>query len=81
MRSPLLLAQSQFVGVLSVYAPPAGQSKSWDHTILWVLGDVQVWARKWGESHHVLQYVHELGQVVQQPSSPSPVVWANPVSQ
>lgn len=81
MRSPLLFAQSQSVGVLSVRAPPAGQSKSWDHSILWLLGDVRVWACKWGESHRVLQYVHEPGQMVQQPSSPSPAVWANSVSQ
>lgn len=48
MRSPLLFAQSQSVGVLSVHAPPAGQSKSWDHSILWLLGDVRVWACKMG---------------------------------
>ena len=33
------------------------------------------------QSHHVLQYVHEPGQVVQQPSSLSTTVWVKLVSQ
>ena len=82
MRSPLLYTLFPVRGcALSQWPHCRPERELGPHVLLNAEGRASVGMQIGRYSHHVLQYVHEPGSMMQQPSSPSPVVWAKPVSQ